>query len=165
MLARTEPPFVILTRSSKELGAVRTGALYPDGRGTNMRRQPGLLTIVIAGVCSWSTGHCDCPGLGPVGDDPNVAWVLLPDSVAACPAGDSLIGVAHPSRLRGVILYGDNCRTPKQGVPPESLWIQTTVVSGNLKVNDESTSIYPTIQQTPTAMLGSRSQAYPETVD
>ena len=68
--------------------------------------------------------HADCPGLGPIGEDPNVGWVSLPDSIAACPAGDSVVA-GHPSRVRGVIFYGDDCHNPRSGVPPDSMWITT----------------------------------------
>ena len=90
-------------------------------------------TLVIMVGVRWC--RATCPGNG-IGNDPNVAWVSLPDSVAACPAGDSVVA-GHPSRVRGVLLYGDQCHIPKQGVPPESLWIKAIRVSGNLVINDE----------------------------
>ncbi len=71
---------------------------------------------------------------------PNVAW-FIKDSVAACPAADTLTNSARPSRLRITLYYEDlNCN-PKVGVPPESIYVTTQIASGNLKVNDEGAQI------------------------
>ncbi len=66
---------------------------------------------------------------------PNVLWSLK-DSVSACPAGDSVLA-GHPSRLRIKVWYSDDACNAKVGVPPESIWVTTTVGNGNVVVNDQ----------------------------
>jgi hypothetical protein len=84
-------------------------------------------------------GNSPLSGLGP-----NVYWTFV-DSIAACPASDSLqindTAHRHPSKLRIEVWYDDaNCQ-PKVGVPPESLWVTWSTASGNAKINDESSTI------------------------
>ena len=84
-----------------------------------------------------------CGSLGPGSPEPNVIWGLK-DSVASCPAGDSLLGVSppRPSRLRIGVYYFDLDQCPKVGVPPESIWVTTSIVTGNLRVNDAAQKTY-----------------------
>ncbi|MBI1798211.1 MAG: PD40 domain-containing protein [Candidatus Eisenbacteria bacterium] len=68
------------------------------------------------------------------------------DSIAACPAGDSLnindTAQHHPSKLRIEVWYDDaNCQ-PKVGVPPESLCVTWSTATGNAKINDEGLQIF-----------------------
>ncbi len=90
-------------------------------------------------------GQCGSPGQSPL---PNLLWVLV-DSVAACPAGDSLIGLTfppgvgrRPSRLRIGVSYSDNSGCPKFGVPPESIWVSVSTSSGSARVNDAGAKIF-----------------------
>ena len=77
---------------------------------------------------------------------PNTFWSLV-DSVAACPAGDTLIigghtDHPHPSRLRIEVWYDDANCVAKVGVPPESLWVTYQTIEGNLLVNDKGANVY-----------------------
>jgi hypothetical protein len=72
----------------------------------------------------------------------NVTW-SIGDSVAACPAGDTLsTSVARPARLRVAIQYLDGASNPRVGVPPESLYVLFLTVSGNIKANDKAFVTY-----------------------
>lgn len=76
----------------------------------------------------------------------NVNW-NFPDSLSACPGGDSLvfshpIQHRHPARLRVLIEYFDNDCIPRVGVPPESIWVTFSGATGTLKVNDEAAKTY-----------------------
>lgn len=83
--------------------------------------------------------RADCgESFGPV---PNVLWSVK-DSVSACPAGDSLVGTGHPSRLRGSVYYSDIDCNPRVGVPPESIWVTTSIAEGNLAVMGEGVKIF-----------------------
>ena len=87
--------------------------------------------------------NCD-PGQSPlVGNGPNVFWSYV-DSIAACPAGDSVqiadVNHRHPSKLRLQVWYDDNSCSPKAGVPPESLWVTWSTASGNAVINDQGAS-------------------------
>ena len=87
--------------------------------------------------------NCD-PGQSPlVGNGPNVFWSYV-DSIAACPAGDSVqiadVNHRHPSKLRLQVWYDDNSCSPKAGVPPESLWVTWSTNSGNAVINDQGAS-------------------------
>ena len=94
------------------------------------------MTIAVA-----TAARADCsnaPGGGtPLG---NVVWGLT-DSLAACPAGDSVLA-GRPSRLRIWISYSDANCNPKIGVPPESIWVFVSSTTSNLKVNDEGAKIF-----------------------
>ena len=86
-------------------------------------------------------GSC-CAG-GPLGPgDCNVVW-NAPDSLTACPAGDS-VGVfpQHPSRLYIFVHYEDNNCNPRVGVPPESLWVTYANVAGNVAVRDMGQKVF-----------------------
>jgi Tol biopolymer transport system component len=105
--------------------------------------------LAALGAVTWSAAFaCDFCILGnsPLGGiGPNVYWTFK-DSIAACPAGDSLnIGDTahrHPSKLRIEVWYDDaNCE-PKAGVPPESLWVTWSTATGNAKINDEGAKIF-----------------------
>jgi len=63
--------------------------------------------------------------------------VDIADSIAACPGGDSLGVVGHPSRLRIRIVYRDGSGQLRTGVPPESLWATVELTSQTLRVNDQ----------------------------
>src|SRR5438093_4121666 len=80
--------------------------------------------------------------VGAVGDTPvgNVLWILA-DSISACPAGDSVVA-GYPCRLRIEIEYFHNFEEPKVGVPPESIYVTYSTVSGNAKANDEGTKVF-----------------------
>ncbi len=93
------------------------------------------LLLIIVSQISWP----DCGGLGPM-PVPNVLW-SLGDSVAACPAGDSLttLGPGHPSRLRIKIYYSDADCNARIGVPPESIWVTLAKTGpGTVTVNDQT---------------------------
>ena len=68
------------------------------------------------------------------------------DSLATCPGGDSIVVSdplhAHPSRLRVSVEYFDDTCNPRPGVPPDSIWVTYTTLSGNLVVNDQGTKVY-----------------------
>src|SRR6267378_214532 len=107
------------------------------------RRPPAALLVVallgVVWVLAVACNFCDS-GQSPLVFGSNVYWTYV-DSVAACPAGDSLlIGDTqhrHPSKLRLEVWYDDiNCN-PKAGVPPESLWVTWATASGNAAVNDQ----------------------------
>src|SRR5262245_15070911 len=94
------------------------------------------LSIVFPGPRSASSDCPFCTGgsiLG--GQGPNVRWSAA-DSIAACPAGDTLVfnhpaAHPHPSRLRiGVEYFDANC-IPRVHVPPESIWATCFPASGN----------------------------------
>lgn len=76
----------------------------------------------------------------------NINWI--PDSqIAACPSGESLSVVPppatpHASRLRVDVWYNDvNC-VPRPGIPPDSIWIQWSTLSGNARLNDKALRTY-----------------------
>ncbi len=95
--------------------------------------------VLVTHSAVWKSAHSDCLGLAP--GAPNVAW-FIKDSVAACPAADTLTNSARPSRLRVTLYYEDlNCN-PKVGVPPESIYVTTQIAAGNLKVNDEGAQVF-----------------------
>ncbi len=94
---------------------------------------------------------CNCSGgfAGPGGPlNCNVDW-FANDSLAACPAGDTVIVSGHPlfvhphpSKLRVWVRYEDaNCNL-KSGVPPESIWVQIQPRSGNVKLKDVSNPVF-----------------------
>lgn len=99
-----------------------------------------ISTAALVLMCAAPRGAtADCsnaPGI-PLG---NVIWGLV-DTVAACPAGDSVF-TGRPCRLRIWISYSDANCNPKVGVPPESIWVNIHATTSNLKVNDEGTYIY-----------------------
>ncbi len=95
-----------------------------------------LGALVLAPCRSWA----ECSGDGPI-KMPNVVWGFK-DSVSACPAGDSLGFSGHPAKLRITALYYDADCNPKAGVPPESIWVTTSIISGNLIVNDSGGKIF-----------------------
>jgi len=83
-----------------------------------------------------------------IGESPglsNVTWSLI-DSIAGCPAGDTLIfthpGHRHPSLLRIYVCYSDPFGFPKVGVPPESIYVRPGTAQGNLKLNDKGVKIF-----------------------
>lgn len=95
----------------------------------------------MQGECPVCTEEFGGGGLG----GPNVRWSVS-DSVAACPAGDSVVvnhpTHAHPSRLRISFEYFDSECAPNGGVPPDSIWVTYTTSSGNVVVNDQRTRIF-----------------------
>lgn len=77
-----------------------------------------------------------------IAESANVIW-SLGDSVAACPAGDTLsTSVTRPSRLRVAVQYLNGSGSPRVGVPPESLRITFQKASGNVKANDKASVTY-----------------------
>ncbi|TMQ70202.1 MAG: hypothetical protein E6K80_09190 [Candidatus Eisenbacteria bacterium] len=73
----------------------------------------------------------------------NVTWAYT-DFIAGCPAADTVIISStaqvppHPSMLRIAVTYNNSGGSPKNGVPPESIWVDITAATGNIKVNDET---------------------------
>jgi hypothetical protein len=96
-----------------------------------------VLGLLLLAMFGYSTALAQsCPELK------NILSVSVPDSVTACPAGDSVLA-GHPSRVRMVVSYtGPPCNAPRVGVPPESIWVQTTRVSGTVKVWDQPLKIF-----------------------
>src|SRR5262249_2326051 len=95
-----------------------------------------------------------CPFCFPNGSAPltpssgsNINWTFQ-DSIAGCPAGDSLILVGHssahphPSRLRMEVWYNDNNCHPKTKIPPDSIWVTWSTASGNVIANDLAAKTY-----------------------
>ena len=77
-----------------------------------------------------------------VAEAANVTW-SIGDSVAACPAGDTLsTSVSRPARLRIAVQYLNASGSPRVGVRPESLSVTFLTVSGNIKVNDKAFVTY-----------------------
>src|SRR5262249_15030846 len=123
----------------------------PTRKGDEMPHSRRIFCLVLlAGILARSTvfaqGTCCSASPGASGQDCNVIWQLS-DSVAACPAGDTLIFThpsqhPHPSRLRIWVHYEANFCNTRVGVPPESLsitWLNTT---GNVRLNDKSTTVF-----------------------
>src|SRR5262249_46667889 len=80
------------------------------------------------------------------GQGPNVRW-SADDSIAACPAGDTLVfshpaAHPHPSRLRIGVEYFDNNCAPRVHVPPDSIWVSYATSSGNVVVNDKGAQVF-----------------------
>lgn len=77
---------------------------------------------------------------GP-GDSPtrlsNVDWTPS-DSVAACPSGDSLVA-GHPAALYNAIKYTGANGQPRNGVPPESIWVTITRPVGSAATLNDAT--------------------------
>ncbi len=100
----------------------------------------GFVGLAFLAIIVLRQAYADCPeGFGPLDPEPNVTWTFK-DSIAACPAGDSLVFTTNPhkpSQLRIVITYLDSNCDPKVVVPPESIYVTTTTHSGNAKVNDQ----------------------------
>jgi hypothetical protein len=85
-------------------------------------------------------------GFGTPCPNCNVTW-QIPDSIAGCPAGDSLefshsSTHKHPARLRIFVHYEDNSCNVRTGVPPESIYVTYLASSGNLVVDDQSDKIF-----------------------
>lgn len=97
------------------------------------------------------SAFADCPFCltsGPGGGSgPSVRWSAA-DSLAACPAGDSLaLGShsslhPHPARLRVSIEYFDDACNPRVGVSPDSIWLEYLPGTGNVVVNDKGTKVF-----------------------
>jgi hypothetical protein len=114
---------------------------------------PLLLAVSIVALLAVSGPRAvrgDCPFcyqdlLGPGDLGPNVRW-RASDSLAACPAGDSVVVYDalhfHPARLRVGVEYFDSECTPKAGVPPDSIWMTYTTGAGNVVVNDKGTRVF-----------------------
>jgi Tol biopolymer transport system component len=90
--------------------------------------------VLILGLTGAPSGAGSSPSASL---PPPVTW-LLADSVASCPAGDSLIA-GRPSRLRVVVRYLDGGAAPRVGVPPESLYLRLIALPdpGGLAIHDE----------------------------
>ena len=61
-------------------------------------------------------------------------WVFA-DSIVACPAGDSVVA-GHPAALYNRIVYTGANGQGRNGVPPESIWVTLTHLSGAAVLND-----------------------------
>ncbi len=106
-----------------------------------MRTSLALVALFGGIAIRWAPVAADCSS-SPLGGHPlpNVLWSLK-DSVSACPGGDSLTLTGRPSALRVRVLYDDaNCNA-NVGVPPESIYLTTMILSGNLRINDVGTRI------------------------
>src|SRR5262245_35384824 len=101
-----------------------------------------LLVVVFSAAAESPRTVSAGGGGGPLTPLPNVMWTFT-DSVAGCPAGDS-VGPGHPARLRFLIIYRDADELPKSKVPPESIWVTFAPQSGsNVQVTDQiPTKIY-----------------------
>ena len=107
---------------------------------------PAVFGFVLLGavwLVAVACNFCDS-GQSPLGGvGPNVYWTFV-DSIAACPAGDSLLigdtNHHHPSKLRIQVWYDDIDCNPKAGVPPESHWVTWSTASGNAVINDQGTA-------------------------
>ncbi len=95
----------------------------------------------VAGECPFCIESFAGGGLG----GPNVRWSAS-DSVAACPAGDSVVvnhpSHPHPSRLRIGVEYFDSDCNPRVGVPPDSIWVTYTTSNGNVVVSDKRAQVF-----------------------
>lgn len=105
----------------------------------------GTLTLVALTICvlqpSPSLGCDFCIDEGSsFGSGPNTYW-LAEDNVWVCPAGDS-VKAGVPSRLRVEIWYADASCQPKQGVPPDSIWLTYETTSGNVVVQDKAAKVF-----------------------
>jgi hypothetical protein len=69
-----------------------------------------------------------------IGHKAQLFWAA-PEFVSACPAGDSVVA-GRPSRLRVQVWYRDNGFFPKNHVPQDSFVVTTSVVSGNVRVDE-----------------------------
>src|SRR5437667_8832632 len=69
---------------------------------------------------------------------PVVVW-SFDDNVSACPAGDSVFA-GHPARLRVQVNYYNSSGQPRNGVPPESIWVEVWTNTGNIVVSDQTLS-------------------------
>lgn len=86
-------------------------------------------------------GFCLPESAGPmVSTGPNTFW-LVEDNVWGCPAGDS-VTAGIPSKLRIEVWYADANCLPKVGVPPDSIWVTYSTISGNLVVNDKGVKVF-----------------------
>ena len=106
-----------------------------------LSRPLGVVVLALAALLpSARRAHGDCFSAGPI-PLPNVVWGLQ-DAVSACPAGDSVLA-GHPARLRIGVHYEDAFCNARVGVPPESVWVTYSPLSGtNLKVNDQGVKIF-----------------------
>jgi hypothetical protein len=119
-MIRTVGPHTLLSQLATAPRALRIGWL-------------GALLIAACYVPGTAQGQ---------GGAPNVFWAIK-DSIAGCPAGDTLIALnfpsnvgPRPSKLRIRVYYPANEESPKGGVPPESIWVTVTPTSGNVRLND-----------------------------
>jgi WD40-like Beta Propeller Repeat len=94
-------------------------------RSTRLRRALALglatLAVTIAAL--------------PAAAASNVTWTFA-DSIAACPAGDS-VAAGHPARLRILVTYL-GLAIPRAGVPPESIRVEWNPLAGSVRVNDQA---------------------------
>src|SRR5207302_1305718 len=105
----------------------------------------GVILVALLRMPAGAHGECGSPGAIPL---PNVQWAIK-DSVAGCPAGDSLVGLSfppsvgpRPSQLRILVYYSEGFDCPKVGVPPESIWVTVSTQSGTATVNDAGAKIF-----------------------
>ena len=91
-------------------------------------RSPSAATLaLVLAACSPAAGLAS-----------NVTW-SFPDSVAVCPAGDSVIA-GRPSRLRIEVAYSQlpgGTPAPRVGAPPESVWVAWSTTGQDVTVNDQ----------------------------
>src|SRR5947207_52563 len=106
-------------------------------------KTPVRVLLFVGGVVCGVIG-LHAPGPASAIPVPNVLWGFK-DSVAACPAGDSLVGLLgapRPSKLRIQVFYFDNAGNPRVGVPPESIFVNISNAAGNVVANDMADRIY-----------------------
>ena len=96
--------------------------------------------LVLLGLLSLLTSRT---ALGQILVPQQVTWGI-PDSLATCPAGDTVLAATglHPSRLRVTVRYLNNSFQPRVGVPPESIWVVKAGSTGNVTINDQAASIW-----------------------
>src|SRR5262245_56810055 len=113
-----------------------------------------IFAVLATSAAAPSVAFASCPfcfpnGSAPLtpGDGSNINWTFQ-DSIAGCPAGDSLILLGHssshphPSRLRMEVWYNDNNCHPKTKIPPDSIWVTWSTASGNVIANDLAAKTY-----------------------
>ena len=103
-----------------------------------MRSPWGVAAFVGLAILSLSAEQS--AGVGALGSvapplpTPNVLFSFV-DSLATCPAGDSVVA-GHPARPRIFVTYTDGSHFPKEGVPPDSIWVVLTPGTGDIRFND-----------------------------
>ena len=106
-------------------------------------KAPFRVLLLVGGLVSAVIGT-QAPRPASAIPVPNVLWGFQ-DSVAVCPAGDSLVGLSgasHPSKLRIPIFYFDNADNPRVGVPPESIYVTVSNGAGNVVEKDMAAHIF-----------------------
>lgn len=97
------------------------------------------LACTAASALLLAAGIISAEGQGAPQVPPVVVWSVA-DNVTACPAGDTTNVANHPSKLRILVSYTFPNGQPRNGVPPESIYVEVWLNSGNAVANDETIS-------------------------